>query len=112
MRSCLHDQHSDAPDLGAYAAGAKGPRRGSGAGPGSSRFSTARTGTKGGGTMGRFKHTGQRREQLHAQGVRNAKNVAFEAAENDLGRPLTPDEMQDISNQIDETFKDLPVYGG
>lgn len=62
--------------------------------------------------MARFKHTGQRLKQLRQKGVKNATKTALEAAERDLGRSLTPDEMREISQQVKDALADKPVYGG
>ena len=62
--------------------------------------------------MARFKHTGERLKQLQRDGVKTATNQFIAAAERDLGRSLTPDEMRDIANQAKEAFSKLPVYGG
>lgn len=62
--------------------------------------------------MTRFKHVGARAKQLKAQGAKNAKNVAIEQAERDLGRSLTPKEMGNLADEVDATFRDLPVHGG
>lgn len=62
--------------------------------------------------MARFRHTGARLKQLQDESVKRNTKMLFEMAERELGRSLTPEEMENIAQQAADTFGDLPVYGG
>jgi hypothetical protein len=62
--------------------------------------------------MARFKHTGQRAQQLRDGAIKRNTERAMTEVEKDLGRSLTPGEMENIAKQVKDTFGNLPVYGG